>query len=153
MTTCCALTSDDGDGPSIIRTSRPVARKEHRCCECAGAIAPGQRYERTAGCWDGNWDEYVTCLLCVEIRDHFACGERGGWVYTQVWEQLEESLFPDMTAGGPCFTGLSPAARDRLFERRMAWLFKRGYGAITTRERIARAARAAAAARAKETVF
>lgn len=35
---------------------------------------------------------------------------------------LEENFFPDMKAGGPCMEGLSPAAKARLFDRRMKWL-------------------------------
>lgn len=120
--TCCAISSaDDGDMPSEIFSDGIVtARKDHACVECRAAITIGTRHESTSGKWDGDVRTYRTCLMCVEIRNHFSCG---GWTYGEVWRELEESLFPDMTAGGECMSGLSPAARAMLFERRLAWLF------------------------------
>jgi hypothetical protein len=37
----------------------------------------------------------VMSHACVEIRDHFACGR--GYEFEQVWRQLEENFFPDMS--------------------------------------------------------
>lgn len=72
------------------------------------------------GLWDGRFNQYRTCESCTEIRDHFACST--GWIFTDVWVQLEAGFFPAMVAGGPCMEGLSPANKARLFERRLAWL-------------------------------
>lgn len=116
---CCPLNGGE-DGPSCSTTVVRTARKEHQCSECREAIAPGVRYEYFSGIWDGQPNAYKTCLACVEIRDHFACSS--GWTFGDVWAQLEESFFPDMKAGGPCMEGLSPTAKARLFERRLAWL-------------------------------
>lgn len=117
---CCPLTGSDGaETATLSSTTHPTARKEHRCDECDEAIPIGAKYERTEGLWDGSWSTYKTCLSCVEIRDHFQCE---GWTYGLLWEDLETNFFPDMKAGGPCMEGLSPAARERLFERRTAWL-------------------------------
>lgn len=127
---CCPL-SNDGDGPSCSTESVRTARKEHRCCECDETISSGSKYEYVTGIWDGMPSVYKTCLSCVEIRRHFAAacafdddgfGLGGGWVYELLWEQLEENLFPEMRAGGKCLEGLSPAAKGRLFERRLQWL-------------------------------
>lgn len=132
---CCPLSNSDDDGPSFLCVEIRKAAKSHECCECEDPILQGTKYEYTTGKWDGSVSSYKTCLLCMEIRNHF--GERrgpdeseedgyctGGWVYGHLWHDLGESLFPAMTAGGPCFEGLSPAAKNRLFERRMAWLEK-----------------------------
>jgi hypothetical protein len=117
---CCPLGADDGDLPSVcdVRTRR--AAKDHACSECGEAIPRGTQYEHVKGLWDGSWSTFRTCLSCVEIRAHFAC--EGRWVYGELWSQLEDNFFPDMKAGGPCMEGLSPAAKNRLFERRMKWL-------------------------------
>lgn len=120
--TCCPLSDRDGDKPSCSRKTRPKARKEHKCCECAEVIAPGATYERFTGIWDGSSGTFATCLICVEIRDHFAC--EGGYTMETLWSDLEDHFFPDMKAGGPCMEGLSPAAKGRMFERRMAWLVR-----------------------------
>lgn len=119
MVTCCPLSSGD-DGPTFATTTTPTAAKEHPCCECHEPIPKGARYEKTSGCWEDTFSTYRTCLSCVEIRDHFACS---GWIYGELWNDLAENFFPDMKAGGPCLDGLSPAAKGRLFERRLAWLF------------------------------
>jgi len=117
---CCPLTSNTGeDGPSCYRTVVRRAKKPHVCCECREVIPAGTKYEYVSGIWDGRPESHKTCLSCAEIRDHFACN---GWIFEHVWEDLEQNFFPDMKAGGPCMEGLSPAAKQRLFDRRMAWL-------------------------------
>jgi len=105
----------------VSRTLRRKARKEHRCDECRELIAPGSTYEYVTmmGYDSSVWSEYTTCLSCVEIRMHFQCD---GWLYGQLWDELETNFFPGMKAGGPCMEGLSPEAKTRLFERRLAWL-------------------------------
>lgn len=117
---CCPLYGCDDNTASFYEETRPTAKKEHRCCECKEAIAKGARYERTKGLWEDGWSTYKTCLSCVEIRNHFSCGE--GWIFTCLWEQLKENFFPNMKAGGPCMEGLSPEAKARLFEKRLVWL-------------------------------
>lgn len=117
---CCPLSGSDGDAPRVYHVSIVTARKEHICKECREAIPRGARYERITGLWGDRWSTMRTCLSCVEIRDHFACGN--GWLFGRLWPDLEENFFPEMTAGGPCMTGLSPEARGRLFDRRLRWL-------------------------------
>jgi hypothetical protein len=121
--TCCPLSSNDDDPASFYETRKPRARKEHRCGECREVIRPGDLHEYVVGLWDGHFDSHRTCLSCVEIRDHFQCN---GWLFGQLWEDLESNFFPTMTAGGPCMTGLSPAAKARLFERCLAWREREG---------------------------
>ena len=116
---CCALSGGDEQAEMSDHTVR-TARRDYLCCECRGSIQKGTKYEDYRLLFDGSWSKYRTCLLCVEIRDHFACND--GWTFEFVWEQLEEYFFPDMKAGGPCMEGLSPAAKGRLFDRRMKWL-------------------------------
>ncbi len=117
---CCPLGGGDDAPASVLSTSVVKAAKEHCCTECRETIFKGIKYELAKGCWDGTWSTYKTCLSCVEIRNHFAC--ESGWLYGELWSQLEESFFPDMKAGGPCMEGLSPAAKNRLFERRLKWM-------------------------------
>jgi hypothetical protein len=82
-------------------------------------IAIGERHEYVFGVWDGDPTSFRTCLLCVEIRAHFACN---GWIFGRLWHDLRENFLPEMKAGGPCMEGLSPAAKTRLFEERLAQL-------------------------------
>ena len=129
---CCPLSSDETAGPSCSSQATRRARKPHACCECDETIPVGASYEYYSGVWDGRPDAYKTCLSCVEIRDHFTCkpGDEsydlydnpGGFIFGNLWNDLQSNFFPDMKAGGPCLEGLSPEAKARLFERRLAWL-------------------------------
>lgn len=124
MTICCPISGADGDsGPSFSVTEIRRAARPHVCGECGDVIVKGARYEHTSGCWDGDMGRYKTCLSCREIRDHFACD---GFYYGQLWEDLEGNLFPEMTCGGACLEGLSPENKNRLIDKRLAWLYAGG---------------------------
>jgi hypothetical protein len=118
---CCPLNSGDGDAAKFCDVRKRVAAKVHKCAECSEVIMKGVSYEETAAMWhdDNKPQRFRTCMLCVEIRDHFACGR--GWIFGEVWEQLTENFFPDMKMGGPCMEGLSPAAKGKLIDERMKW--------------------------------
>ena len=121
MTVCCPLEGTDAcdDVLEAFTATTRKARKDHRCYECREVILKGTKYRYESGIFDGGPSSFKTCLSCVEIRDHFACN---GYIYGQLWDDLEQNFFPDMKAGGPCMEGLSPAAKDRLFTLRMKWL-------------------------------
>lgn len=118
---CCPLSEPDDRARVYHRTTRR-AGKPHVCCECRQPIAKGAEHSYVSMLLDGAWSTWRTCLVCAEIGDHFACGGR---IIGTLWYELEESFFPDMTAGGQCMDGLSPSVKAVLFERRMAWLFDR----------------------------
>ena len=59
----------DWDPPSVYRRDRRTAATSHRCAECAGTIAPGERYEHAWGVWDGTADGFDTCPRCLALRD------------------------------------------------------------------------------------
>ncbi len=74
--------------------STPTARRQHKCCECQGAILPGQKYQRAAGQWDGRMDVFKTCMPCVEARD-WATSQMewcGGDDHLFYYEMLEQDL-------------------------------------------------------------
>lgn len=119
MITCCPL-SGGGDRATVCHVRIITAAKQYACSECRETIGKGTNHELVKGMWDGSWSSFRTCLSCVEIRTHFGCGE--GWIYGELWSQLEDNFFPDMKAGGPCMEGLSPEAKSRMFERRLVWM-------------------------------
>lgn len=43
------------------------ARKPHRCDECYGTIAKGDRYERTFGKFEGDWFVNALCAKCSRM--------------------------------------------------------------------------------------
>lgn len=116
--TCCPLS--DVDNPAQLFFQKKVkARKEYKCCECDGAIAPGERHDVVVILYNGAWSRHRTCLLCEEIGDHFTCGV-GRHIGT-LWEELTEYFFPHMRAGGPCMEGLSARAKRFIIDRWLVW--------------------------------
>lgn len=102
-----------------------VARKEHRCCECGGAIAKGATYQRASGKSDGCFFAESTCALCTEIRGAFVCGS---WIFGMLHETIREKMFPLWNAVGPydCLAELeSVEARAMLNERYRQWTEER----------------------------
>ena len=59
----------DYDSPEIYRSSRPRARKEYGCYECAARILPGEIHEYHFGVQYGDSYSGRTCMKCVEIRE------------------------------------------------------------------------------------
>jgi hypothetical protein len=60
--------SCDYDPPSVYNATTPRAKKQHRCTECSGPIAPGEHYERVFGVWDGYAGTHKTCERCFNLR-------------------------------------------------------------------------------------
>lgn len=62
----------------VIHESRPVARKEHQCCECGTPIEPGTQYARQRNTDGGDVWTYKAHLECyewsLEIYDPFGEG-------------------------------------------------------------------------------
>lgn len=129
---CCPL-DGGGDPATVLDTSHPRAARDHSCTECRGTIHKGSKHELVKAMWDKRWHAMRTCMLCVEVREHFACGN--GYIWGEVWNQLEENFFPDMKCGGPCMDGLSPAAKQWLIDKRMEWYFDQGEVDSTVDER------------------
>jgi hypothetical protein len=114
--------SHDYDRSAEFYTEKMVtARKPHVCCECSVRILPGNRYERASGKHDGNiWTE-TTCALCSEVRHAFVCHS---WVFGQLWESIEEEMFPIWNERGPldCLAKLTTLeARNLCRDRYAEW--------------------------------
>jgi len=104
----CLIDSEHGGStPSELHEKIRKARKTYRCCECGCTISPGERYEYASGRWDGEYDQYRTCLPCREIRNRFMAV----WTYTALWSDLSECA-PDLCMGD--ISGLSVEAVAKL---------------------------------------
>ena len=102
-----------------LSESFPKARMPHKCYECRRVIVPGEAYHRFTGVWEGESQRYDTCWQCQEIRAVFSCGE--GWIWGQLWEDMEEMAFPKLTTATECFQELSPAAKQFVLDKWQKW--------------------------------
>lgn len=76
----------DYDAPAFYSTyTVKRSRKQYRCDECHGPIKLGESYERKVGKWDGDFDVYRECMLCLGMRQWakisvpcFCCNTFGG---------------------------------------------------------------------------
>lgn len=115
----CVYMSDDGDRATFSETTRPIARREHKCYECGEVIPRGAKYERVSGLWDREMSTFKTCLTCVEIRNELCCD---GWVYGFLWEAIDE-YFGEGGKPFGCINKLeSVAAKTKLADAYREWL-------------------------------
>jgi hypothetical protein len=77
------------DWPEFYDSEWRISRKLRYCYECWAPIVSGERYERTAGKWDGTFSAFSVCGGCVELRDRLAAGE--GYTFGQLSEEVVES--------------------------------------------------------------
>lgn len=59
----------DYEMPTVHNVSTPTAKKAHKCEECRSTIQPGDKYERSEGLWDGEWQTFKTCKRCLDLRE------------------------------------------------------------------------------------
>lgn len=71
MSFACDCSCDSDNYPEFYVEEYPISRKEHECCECGELIKKGQKYQKVAGKWDGDFQTYKTCMTCVKIRDTY----------------------------------------------------------------------------------
>lgn len=62
------LSCDCDNLPEIFRQKIQKARKQHFCCECGKQIDPGTDYEYVFGVWEGEADQFHTCIACADLR-------------------------------------------------------------------------------------
>jgi hypothetical protein len=90
------------------------------CGECYRAIEPGQVAEVFSGTFEQEECEYITCSVCLDVREHFYCGS---WVFGSIWEEIEERCFGELTTASECFQKLSAEAKAYTLERWRKWKF------------------------------
>ena len=109
----------DGDTADVWLPKIVKARKPHKCFECDREVPVGQEYERIKMLQEGGWDVYDVCLLCREIHIRFACGN--GRCVGNLWEDMREVVFPELTMSSKCFAGLSAMAKAEVINRWQQW--------------------------------
>jgi hypothetical protein len=87
----------DCEVPQAYSERWRTARKRHRCCECAGWINPGDRYEYVSGIWDHQPGSHHTCVQCVQVRD-WTIANLDRWdcapCFTQLFDEWPRAEWP-----------------------------------------------------------
>ncbi len=85
---------------SVYSSSKPKARKEHKCCECRGVIQPGEHCHIFSGFWD-TWQSFKTCDDCDKLRaevDKDIAHREDASPFSELYETVFESREPKWVA-------------------------------------------------------
>lgn len=112
MSDCSCVYVGDSESSEFESITNPVSRKTHKCYECGKEILPGEKYERSSGVWDGDFNTFKTCADCLSTRESFFCG---GYIYGALWEYLWEHLRDvNGEVSSDCIVPLTPEAREKV---------------------------------------
>lgn len=106
--------AEDGIVEIIREDDVSKSRKDRKCTECGRVVPAGTPHQLHVGTFEGEISEYRTCLLCVEVRTTFSC--TGGFVYGQLWEDLEYAFDDGITTG--CLDKLQTVEAKRYLRER-----------------------------------
>lgn len=86
---------DDYGVLDFQNTTRPRARKPHRCVECRRTIRPGEVYVRTVQKWEGDISASVFCVECDEWASALCKAQQivcncSGWELGNLWGEIRE---------------------------------------------------------------
>ena len=66
---------------SVLKTNRPIARKEHKCQYCECKINIGERYEVATCCFEGtiyDWKSHCDCAdVSSALKMYDNCDDQG----------------------------------------------------------------------------
>ena len=85
----CMMDDSDGSVTHLEKGGYVIARREHKCAECARRIDAGEGYHTEVYVFDGRITRHKTCAHCMVVRNWLS-DECGGWLYTAVEEDAAE---------------------------------------------------------------
>ena len=93
----CAI--NGGETADFYHRSTRVARKQHRCEECARTIAVGEKYEHASLFYD-RWSAFKTCRHCM-VSTGWLGHNCGGFLHGGVFDDIEEHTreYPELAFG------------------------------------------------------
>ena len=111
-----AFHCDCGDESFVVsRSEYRRSSKERACEECDGRIKAGDRYQYTAGLYDGGWTSHYTCERCSDLvtwmRNNIPCF---CWMHGNLHESVIETADEASFVLGDEVAGLRFGARRRL---------------------------------------
>lgn len=115
---CDVQIDADCDEQASVWVVKPrIAAKPHRCTDCRGPIAKGERHILINCLAGGMWDHMRICLPCEEIAREFMTTRVVGILWDEFDHQWEEGA----TVQGCMNRVQSPAAKQKLLEQWQRW--------------------------------
>lgn len=113
--------SDDADPVEFFERRTVVARKPHRCSECGGEIAVGEKHEVCAYKFEGAFHSDRTCAPCREAAAEFEYHVMGGDLWAMLAEEWDNGAYVQA-----CINRLSTArAKEHMQRQWVKWHDKR----------------------------
>jgi len=91
---------------TLLSTSKPIARKDHKCSECRRTISKGTPYLKETVVYDGI-ATYKLCPTCESIRSTFF----QSWTYTHLMDDLYNHVSDCETISEDVILKLIPEAQ------------------------------------------
>ena len=112
MECACVYVENDGEVCEFERHNIVRAKKAHKCSECGTKINVDEKYEYSAGKWDGEIFVNKTCPTCLDIRKFLFCdGFTYGCIITDLREHIREM---NCDISEKALAEMPPAARARV---------------------------------------
>lgn len=110
---CSCISADVDNFSDVLFEKDLTAKVKHICYECLKEIEIGEAHHFEKTEFEGNFNEYRTCLDCMSVREHLVCE----FYYGQIWELVDNELsqYPDDIPWSK-IGRLTPAARNRVCE-------------------------------------
>jgi hypothetical protein len=74
----------------ITERLTPKARKQHTCCECNGAIEPGEVHELITAHKEGAWIRPRSHMVCAILREDVRGVAKGPVPLGEVYQKVSE---------------------------------------------------------------
>lgn len=89
----CECIEVDHDGfAELLAIEERRAKKQHKCTECKKIIKPKETYTYEKTMYDGDTEEWKTCLDCLSVREAFFCH---GFILGEIWSLLWDHFMND----------------------------------------------------------
>ena len=110
----------DCEMPSAYGHDIRKARKQHKCCECFGAIPTGEYYHYHHGVWDGRGASFKVCCDCELLRKEMDKDSR--WDEKTPFGYIGECLLNSIQGSASLICQFVGIKRKRGAEIREHWL-------------------------------
>jgi hypothetical protein len=126
---CLEYDWSDCDGPAYDDVEMVTLDSDCKCDECGKVIPAGETHQFATheseddDDEDEPLDDMRTCEYCAAVREAFYCNVE---VFGNVWEDIRDYVFPELTTGSACFQEMPVKFRQRFLSDWFQWKQEQG---------------------------